>query len=211
MKITQPMIEILNRYASEEKRVVVRGINYAGQPFNVRGVVVKEANTWLGEGNINDENGFGLYFGQPKHGLYGDIFVQLRSEPEPDMLGSLYIEDVQDSDGNIILRNSNFEEIKEMVDKQLQHFEGYNSTYFSREAKNLLNHIGKPVVVYGDDCILQAVREFQTPRGNVIYVDCMVGMGCRNIDAGFNANGIRFNERRYHEFARIPSSAGEMN
>ena len=211
MEIANGMISVLNRFAREGKKLIVRGINYAGQEFEVCGQIVNEANTiW---GIVNDTSGFGLYLGQQRHGLYGDIFVQMRTVPESgdDLLGSLYVKSVMDTDGNVILENLSFEGIKKRVADQVLHFDGYNSTYFSKEAQNLLNYIGKPINVYGDDCILQAVREFQTPRGNVIYVDCTVGLGCRSIDVGRNANGVRFDEKRYKKFAGTLNTIEEMD
>ncbi len=145
MELTQNMQNTLNDLAEKKARVVVKGKNALGQPFETEGFIMPQV---CDKCKYISKRAFGLFLGQyfeKIEGLDHELkkYLSIYSDT-PNIFYSdiVYFETISLKDnGAIILRNSDF---KNIISKSME--VNRDKVDYNKECEHLYKFIGKPVI-----------------------------------------------------------------
>lgn len=180
MEFTIQDIVKLYTCANEYERIRIEGINHYGQEFKTSGFILSYTND-DGDPLYISNRSIGVYFGQKKKykGKKYEMFATFYTTYKGNY-DALYISRILDSRGREIFVNNDFRQIESQVMANL------NEDELSSTAQYLTHFIAKPIIAYGQKCVLKGVHMVD----GVPYIDATTGPGYHGTIVMANENVV---------------------
>lgn len=168
MELTNENIELFVKLGDKSEVLTITGINGYNQAFETKGILLAKKED--GKLYYMNNHCFAFYLGQ-NNIHYDDIlnFITIHTEfDNRSMSVPLYVNEIKNSNGEIVFKNEDFNYIADAVEGVLEEERAQGNYYgeISALAQSFTSLIGKPVKVYqGKDeqnLALKGIKHYKT-------------------------------------------------
>ena len=149
------------KLAEDKTVVIVTGVNYIGQPFETRGIILSDKTPKGKYAYIGDDS-IGLYVGQNKRQSSSKMFVPLKTRLDKSLMReNFYLAMIRESKTDkVIYENEEFDSIDYLMRTDGMRAWGHESGALSLYARTVKDLIGKPVIINGNQGVIRALRTY---------------------------------------------------
>ena len=149
------------KLAEDKTVVIVTGINYIGQPFETRGIILNDKTPKGKYAYIGDDT-IGLYVGQNKRQSSSKMFVPLKIRLDKSLMReNFYLATIRESKTDkVIYENGDFDAIDYLMRTDGMIAWGHEDCVLSTYARTVKGLIGKPAIINGTQGVIRALRTY---------------------------------------------------